>query len=152
MIFNILHHKLLINIKRLTDQDLANKFQNLIPINKQWKDGHDLNKFSLNEKMVYEVESSTFYDSIHLSRNLFDGKNEINDDRNIWACAESDNNPFIQIKFSEPVLAYCLSITARRSPWNTQAPSYFEIFGIKDNNQEILLEKFTKSQWIPNEK
>lgn len=138
--------------KRLTEQDLIDKCQNLIPVNKSWQNQGDLNKFTLNNKLVYEVESSSFYDSIHLSRNLFDGKNEINNDRNVWACSEKDNNPFIQIKFSAPVIANGLMIIARMPPWNTQAPIYLEIFGIQDNNNEIILGKFNKPNWIPNEK
>lgn len=138
--------------KRLTEKELEDKFQNLIPVNKSWINEKDLKKFTLNDKMTYKVISSTFFDSLHLARNLFDGKNEINDDRNVWACSEDDKNPSIQINFSLPVVANALIIIARRSPWNTQAPIYLEIFGINDNSNEILLGKFNKLNWSPNEK
>lgn len=101
--------------------------------------------------MIYNL---TEINSDHRLENLFNDiietgnlNNHIN---NCWLSLKNEQNPFIQIKFWQPVVANTLHITSRLL-WPIESPSYIEIFSINNENYKLSLGEFTPKNWIGSE-
>lgn len=127
-------------------------FINLIPIGQTWNiDSPTKNTLTYNGNFYIVEVSNVDRDNqeTHYPYFLFNGINETHGG-NRWATDSYQDIAYIKIRFSRPIVANVLTMTARNGEDSQQAPTSFEIFGIKQNEASQSLNRFDEVIWTPN--
>ena len=124
----------------------TNLFQNFIPKTSNWKEINSKHIFLSTNNQTYDIHASSSAGNIHELKNLFNDHINTGNQIFCWRSEINENEPYIKIKFNTSVIANAISMTSRNSHSN-EAPLFFGIFGVNENNQLISLGKFIEINW-----
>lgn len=126
---------------------------NLIPIGQKWQENSATQCTIQYKGTTIEVNASSTYGD-HMGfcpSQLFNGENEQYHNTR-WACKPEQKDNHILIRFSSPVRANALIMTAANYHV-FEAPKVFEVWAFNNNeNEKIMLHKMDSINWISNMK